>query len=144
MIKNHSAGLHKGIYNLLNRTRPVMYAASGSSSKKVPVYERFPSNKPFPYIIVAEDIVNQDDTKDTSRSEIYKTIDVYAGGKSRRQVDSICKSIKALLENGQSLINTGNEGNVTVLDQNSMRVMAEDGDPVVWHGILTYRAIITD
>ena len=140
-MANLVAGLNKAFYSALNGNVRV-------DSKVIPVFVKIAkSGQRFPYIVIGDDVYRNVDDKDSTRREFFKTIHVFSDDATGTELDAIHGGIFTILNRRTSddstLYNTMNDGRVVVCSEDSVRTLVEEDENTVFHGILTYRVIMT-
>ena len=131
-----SFDLQAAIYSKLNSASLTDYAGSAITG----VFDDVPEATDYPYVVIGEDTMADSSAKDKDIFEHTLTIHAWSQYRGRRDIKVIMEQIHNALHNqvisvsGASLINIRQEFQTTLLE----------GDGITRHGIMRFRAVVSD
>ena len=132
----HSFELQKAVFSALNTGS--ITDASGSAITGV--FDDVPTNTAYPYIRIGEETLSVNASKDKDIFEHTLTIHIWSQYRGNRDIKDIMKQVHDILHDssltvsGASMVNMRQEFHTTITE----------GDGITRHGVMRFRAVVSD
>jgi len=132
----HSFELQKSVFSALNGGSITDHAGTAIAG----VFDDVPEGTAYPYVLVGEETLSDNSSKDKDIFEHTLTIHIWSQYRGRRDIKVIMKQVHDLLHdsslsvNGASMVNMRQEFQTTLLE----------GDGITRHGVMRFRAVVSD
>ena len=132
----HSFELQKSVFSALNGGSITDYNGDAITG----VFDDVPEGTAYPYIVIGEETAIDGSAKDKDIFEHTLTVHVWSQYRGRRDIKVIMKQVHDLLHDsslsvsGASMVNMRQEFQTTLLE----------GDGITRHGVIRFRAVVSD